>query len=74
MRAKPGDRLIIKSHRVGERDRHAEILKVRGKRGEPPYEVRWSRDGHETVVYPGSDAVIEQKRKRASARAELRTD
>jgi len=36
MRAKPGDQLVIKGHRVGERDGHAEILEVRGKRGEPP--------------------------------------
>ena len=64
MRAKPGELLVIKSHRVGERERHAEILKVRGKHGEPPYEVRWSEDGHEAVVYPGSDAVIEHKRKK----------
>lgn len=69
MYAKVGDRLIIKSHRVGERDRRAEILKVRGKGGEPPYEVRWETDGQETVVYPGSDAMVEHRRKRASTRA-----
>lgn len=69
MHAKAGDRLIIKSHRVGEGDRHAEILKVRGKGGEPPYEVRWETDGHETVVYPGSDAMVEHRRSRASPRA-----
>jgi hypothetical protein len=63
MRAKPGDLLVIKSHRVGEGERHAEILKVRGKHGEPSYEVRWSEDGHEAVVYPGSDALIEPQEK-----------
>ncbi len=74
MRAKSGDRLVVKSHRVGERDKYAEILEVRGNRGEPPYEVRWSEDGHTAVVWPGSDAVIEPKRKRESAGNKHRTD
>lgn len=64
MRAKPGDSLVIKGHRVGESDRRAEILEVRATGGEARYYVRWS-DGHEGWVYPGSDAVIEPK-KRAS--------
>ena len=59
MRAKAGDRLIIKGHDVGEPDRDAEILEVRGKDGEPPYVVRWDDTGHETLFFPGSDAVIE---------------
>jgi len=73
MKAKSGDRLVIKSHRVGERDKYAEILEVRGHRGEPPYEVRWSEDGHKAVVWPGSDTVIEHKRKRASVTAKTRS-
>ena len=60
MQVKPGDHLVIKGHRVGEAERHAEILKVRGKEGSRSYLVRWS-DGHEGWVYPGSDAVIEHK-------------
>ncbi len=69
MRAKPGDQLVIKGHRVGERERHAEILEVRGERGGPPYEVRWSEDGHEAVVWPGSDAMIKHKRRKTAAGA-----
>jgi hypothetical protein len=61
--------LVIKGHRVGERERHAEILEVRGERGGPPYEVRWSEDGHEAVVWPGSDAVIKHRRRKAAAGA-----
>ncbi len=61
MRAKPGDSLVIKGHRVGEADRRAEILEVRGGDGEPRYHVRWA-DGHEGWVYPGSDAVVEKKK------------
>jgi len=58
MRAKPGDRLIIKGHRVGAMVREAEILEVQGGKGNLRYLVRWS-DGHEAWIYPGSDAVVE---------------
>jgi hypothetical protein len=59
MKARVGDRLVIHGHRVGEPERDAEILEVRGTDGEPPYLVRWSDDGHEGLVYPGSDAYVE---------------
>jgi len=58
MRAAAGDRLIVKGHNVGEHDTDAEILEVRGKDGGPPYLVRWSDDGHQGLVFPGSDAVV----------------
>jgi hypothetical protein len=61
MRAAVGDRLVIKSHHVGERDRDAEILDVRGDDGGPPYVVRWSDDGHEGLFSPGADAVVEHR-------------
>jgi len=59
MRAAVGDRLVIKGHHVGERDRDAEILEVHGEDGTPPFRVRWSDDGHEGLVFPGPDATIE---------------
>jgi hypothetical protein len=59
MRASVGDRLVIKGHHVGDPDRDAEILEVRGADGGPPYIVRWDDTGHETLFFPGSDAVIE---------------
>lgn len=59
MKAAVGDRLVIKGHKVGEHDADAEILEVRGEDGAPPYLVRWSADGHEGLVFPGSDALIE---------------
>ena len=59
MKAKAGDRLVIKGHRVGEPDRDAEILEVHGEDGAPPFLVRWDEDGHEGLFFPGSDAVIE---------------
>lgn len=62
MKAKPGDRLVIKAHRAGSADKDAEILEVRGSDGAPPYLVRWSEDGHQALVFPGSDAVVERHR------------
>jgi hypothetical protein len=53
-----GDRIVIRGHRVGEHDRDGEILEVRGADGGPPYLVRWDDDGHETIIYPGTDAFI----------------
>ena len=59
MKATIGDRLIIKGHHIGEPDRDAEILEVRGPAGTPPYVVRWEEDGHESLFFPDSDAMIE---------------
>jgi len=74
MRAKPGDRLVIKSNRVGRSERVAEIVEVRGEHGKPPYLVRWTADGHEAIVYPGSDALVEHKRRRPPAGGKRRAD
>jgi hypothetical protein len=65
MRATAGDRLVIKGHYVGEPDRDAEILEVRGDDGAPPYLVRWSDDGHEGLFFPSTDATIEHFPSRA---------
>lgn len=59
MRATVGDRIVVHGHRVGDRDRAAEILEVRGDDGGPPYLVRWADDGHESLFFPGSDAFIQ---------------
>lgn len=58
MEAKIGDRLHVHSNTVGARDRVAEIIEVRGPAGGPPYLVRYP-DGHESLVFPGPDCVIE---------------
>ena len=60
MKASVGDRLVIKGHRIHEPDRDAEILEVRGDDGGPPYRIRWSDSGRETLIFPGVDARIEQ--------------
>lgn len=68
MKAKPGDRIVIQPHRVGEPRREAEILEVRGNDGEAPYLVRWSTDGHTSLYFPGSDATIEHRRRPKAAK------
>jgi hypothetical protein len=59
MQAKAGDRLVVKGHHVGQPDRDAEILEVRGENGGSPYLVRWEDSGHETLFFPGSDTIVE---------------
>lgn len=56
--ARAGDRLVIHGHRLGEPERDAEILSV-GAAGRPPFRVRWSDTGRESIVYPGPDARVE---------------
>ncbi|MGI9658962.1 MAG: DUF1918 domain-containing protein [Gaiellaceae bacterium] len=60
LRAEPGDRLVIKSRRLdGAAERDAEILEILGDDGHPPYRVRWSDNGRETITRPGSDAFVD---------------
>jgi hypothetical protein len=59
MQAAVGDRIIVQSAHVDERTRDGEVLEVRGTDEGPPYLVRWSDDGHESLVFPGPDAVVQ---------------
>ena len=43
---------------MGQADRVGRIVEVRGPGGAPPYVVRFE-DGHEGLVFPGPDAVVE---------------
>lgn len=58
MKAKVGDRIVVRGHHLGEPDRDAEVLEVHGKDGAPPYVVRWSADGQEGLYFPGDDASV----------------
>jgi hypothetical protein len=58
MKAAPGDRIVVASTHVGEPERDGEVLEVQGPDGGPPFLVRWSDDGHESLVFPGPDAHI----------------
>ena len=57
--AAPGDRLLIRSHRLGEPSRDAEILEALGAGGGPPFRVRWDDTGGESLFFPGNDASVE---------------
>ncbi|MFD7924022.1 DUF1918 domain-containing protein [Streptomyces sp. NPDC059740] len=57
MHATVGNRIHIKGHGAGM-NQTGEIMEVRGPDGAPPYLVRFP-DGHQTLVYPGPDCVIE---------------
>jgi hypothetical protein len=59
VKARVGDRLVIKGHRIHEPDRDAEILEVGDPGGGPPYRIRWSDSDRVTLLFPGSDARIE---------------
>lgn len=60
MRAAVGDRLHIHGRNVGNADHLGEILEVRGADGAPPYLVKFN-DGHESLVVPGPDCVVEHE-------------
>ena len=61
MQAMIGDRLHVHSNTVGAQDKIATIVEIRGANGTPPYVVQFT-DGHQTLIYPGTDCVVESKR------------
>jgi hypothetical protein len=63
MQAKVGDRLHVHGRSVGIPDQLSVIIEVRGTDGAPPYLVRHP-DGHEALVFPGADALVERKKGR----------
>ncbi|NEM90859.1 DUF1918 domain-containing protein [Galbitalea soli] len=60
MQASVGERIVIHGKTVESSDRHGQIVEVRGADGAPPYLVRFD-DGHETLVFPGPDVVVEHR-------------
>lgn len=58
MNAKVGDRLVVHNLHLGEPSRDGEIIEVRGPNGAPPFLVRWSDDGHESLIFPGSGLEV----------------
>jgi hypothetical protein len=59
MFASVGDRIVVHSQHVDVPVRDGEIVEVHGSEGAPPYLVRWSDDGHESLCFPGPDATVE---------------
>lgn len=58
-----GDRIVIRGHAVGGKDRRGIITAVRGADGGPPFSVEWLDDPHaephEVLFFPGTDADVE---------------
>lgn len=65
MQAKVGDRLRFRGRQVGMKDHTAEVVAVLGEDGQPPYRVRHD-NGHEAIVAPESDCVVESRALRRS--------
>jgi hypothetical protein len=63
-----GDVIEITGHSVGDAPRSAEVIEVIGTGEREHYRVRWE-DGHESVLYPGEDAVVRHVRARQGSRA-----
>jgi hypothetical protein len=61
--ARAGDVVVVSGRRVGETGRMGEILDVLGEPAHRHFRVRWE-DGHESVFYPGDDAVVRRRAKR----------
>lgn len=61
MKAHVGDRLVLEGTHVGDHRRIGVIIEVRHDDGSPPYRVRWLDDGHEALVFPGSDARVQPR-------------
>ncbi|MFJ9339461.1 DUF1918 domain-containing protein [Streptomyces sp. NPDC101733] len=57
MHATKGDQLVQHGRIVGQNDKVGEITQVLGENGTPPYRVRF-QDGHEALMAPGPDCVI----------------
>ena len=57
MRAQVGDHVVVEGRTTETPRRQGEVVEVRGSEGQPPYLVRWS-DGHEGLLFPGSDAHV----------------
>ncbi|MDT0467428.1 DUF1918 domain-containing protein [Streptomyces gibsoniae] len=60
MHAHAGDVLRFTGRTVGTPEHHATVVKVLGRNGEPPYQVRYD-DGRETEIFPGPGCVLESR-------------
>ncbi len=58
MKAAVGDRIVVRATHLDQTDRDGEIIEVHSSDGSPPYLVRWSADGHESLFFPGRDCTV----------------
>ena len=69
MPPRAGDEVVISGHAVGDAPRTAVILEVLGEPEHQRFRVRWE-DGHESIFFPGEDAVVHRP---AGRRAKAKT-
>ncbi len=60
MSACVGDRAVVRSTCLGGPGREGVIIEVERANGRPPYRVRWSDTGHESLFFPGPDAYVDR--------------
>ncbi|MFD2026241.1 dsRBD fold-containing protein [Promicromonospora aerolata] len=65
MKAAVGDRIVTASGVVGGAVRDGVVTECPHEDGSPPYRVRWSDTGEETLVYPGADTVVDPEARAA---------
>ena len=58
MHARKGDCIVVRNQHLDGPVREGEVLAVEHPDGSPPYRVRWSDNGHESLFFPGPDAYI----------------
>jgi hypothetical protein len=58
MHANVGDKIVVDARHTGDRARRGEIVAILGAGEAVHYRVRWA-DGHESVLFPGSDTRVE---------------
>ena len=61
MHAVVGDRVVVAGAKLGAPVRDGEIVEVHGQNGEPPFVVRWSDTGRESLFFPGPDSHIDHE-------------
>ncbi|PFG42400.1 uncharacterized protein DUF1918 [Isoptericola jiangsuensis] len=59
MHASVGDRIVTASGVVGGSVRAGVVVECPHGDGSPPYRVRWSDTGEETLVFPGPDSLVQ---------------
>ena len=61
MQAAAGDRIVIRGHKTGAPERQCVVIEVHGPNGGPPYVVRWADGIHDTLFFPGADALVQPR-------------
>ncbi|WP_225755013.1 DUF1918 domain-containing protein [Actinotalea sp. Marseille-Q4924] len=74
MKASVGDRLVQASSVVDGTVRDGRVVELRHADGSPPYVVRWSDTGEQSLVFPGPDVHVEHHGEGEGAAPSVRPD